>query len=91
MVQSVIDDAEAEAAKAIDAKTESAGLTFEFAQIWENSNQTGDSGEASGVDVDFWAQMIAKAQEEKEKAAAQEVAATGRGAQRKAKAIVVRH
>lgn len=89
MIESLIDDAEVEAAKAKDEKTESAGLTFEFAQIWENTNQAGDNEEANDVDVDFWAQMIAKAQEEKEKAAAQEVAASGRGAQRKAKAIVV--
>lgn len=88
-VESLIQEAEIEAAKAKDTKTESTGMTFEFAQIWENSNQTGANEDAGEVDKDFWTQMIAKAQEEKEKAAAQEVAATGRGAQRRAKAIVV--
>jgi hypothetical protein len=91
MVESLIDDAEAEAAKATGAATDPGGLTFEFARIWENSNQAEENEKDSGVDTDFWAQMIAKAQEEKEKAAAQEVAASGRGALRKAKAIVVRH
>jgi len=67
---------------------EASGLTFEFAQIWENSNQAEENNDAE-VDTGFWAQMIARAQEEKEQVAAQEAAESGRGAKRRAKAAVV--
>ena len=83
----MIENAIHEASKPKETVAESSGLTFEFAQIWESSNQAEEGKEL--VDTDFWAKMIAQAQEEKEKMAAQEVAESGRGAKRRAKAAVV--
>jgi chromodomain-helicase-DNA-binding protein 4 len=84
----MIGNAIQEASKPKETVTESSGLTFEFAQIWESSKQAEEGNELE-VDTDFWAKMIAQAQEEKERTAAQEVAESGRGAKRRAKAAVV--
>jgi chromodomain-helicase-DNA-binding protein 4 len=84
----MIENAIQEASKPKETVTEASGLTFEFAQIWESSNPAEEGNELE-VDSDFWAKMIAQAQEEKEKMAAQEVAESGRGAKRRAKAAVV--
>lgn len=87
-VDQLIENAIREASKPKSDIPESSGLSFEFAQIWESSTPMDEGNELEG-DGDFWSKMIAKAQEEKEKIAAQEVAKSGRGAQRRAKAAVV--
>jgi hypothetical protein len=86
----MIENAIQEASKPKETIAESSVLTFEFAKIWESSNQEEEGNEIE-VDTDFWAKMMAQAQEEKERLAAQEVAESGRGAKRRAKAAVVCH
>lgn len=56
-------------------------MKFEFAQMWETSNPADEEGEG---DTDFWAKMIAEAQDEKERLAAEEGENMGRGARRRA-------
>ncbi|CCA67695.1 probable CHD1-transcriptional regulator [Serendipita indica DSM 11827] len=86
-VDNLIENAE-EAAKPRAPTTESIGTIFEFAQVWESANtEEGDEN----LDTDFWSTMIAKVQEEKETAAAQEVVASGRGGKRAAKAAVQKY
>ncbi len=87
MIDSLITNAEEEASKPKAATDETSAMKFEFAQMWETTNPVEDSEEAN---ADFWAKMIANAQDEKEKLAAQEEEESGRGAKRKAKAVVVR-
>lgn len=85
----MIENAIQEASKPREIVAEASGMTFEFAQIWESSG-TADNGNEPEEDTDFWAKMMEQAQEERERLAAQEVAESGRGAKRKAKAAVVR-
>jgi hypothetical protein len=84
----LIDNAEQEAAKPRESGSESSGMTFEYAQIWESSNAALNDNEGD-MDTDFWSKMIEQAQTEKEKKAAEEAAESGRGAQRRAKTAVV--
>ena len=87
MIDSLITNAEEEASKPKATSDEASGMKFEFAQMWETTNPVEDSDD---VNADFWAKMIANAQDEKEKLAAREEEESGRGAKRRAKAMVVR-
>jgi len=87
VIDSLITNAEEEASKPKATSDEASGMKFEFAQMWETTNPVEDSDD---VNADFWAKMIANAQDEKEKLAAREEEESGRGAKRRAKAMVVR-
>lgn len=86
-VNMMIENAIKEASKPREEVTEASGLTFEFAQIWESSGPATNENEPE-VDMDFWAKKMELAQKERERVAAQEVAESGRGVKRKARAAV---
>ncbi|KAG8855985.1 hypothetical protein FRB91_001375 [Serendipita sp. 411] len=86
-IDALIEGAEKEAAMRKESTTESSGMTFEFAQIWEKTDPQDEAGNTA-IETDFWAQKISQIQSQKEKEAAQEVADSGRGGRRAAKAAV---
>ncbi|EUC66765.1 chromatin remodeling factor mit1, putative [Rhizoctonia solani AG-3 Rhs1AP] len=74
----------AETEKIEEKKSESSGMKFDFAQVWNRQGNTevGEDNQDAGADEDFWAGVIKRAAEEKEKKRAQVL--MGRGARKRA-------
>ncbi|CAE6425416.1 unnamed protein product [Rhizoctonia solani] len=64
---------------------EAGGMKFDFAQVWNrqgNDTEVGQDSQEVGADDDFWAEVIKRAEEEKQKKRAQVL--MGRGARKRA-------
>ncbi|CAE6358604.1 unnamed protein product [Rhizoctonia solani] len=75
----------AETEKIEERQTESSGMKFDFAQVWNRqgaNTEIGEDNQDAGGDDDFWASVIKRAAEEKEKKRAQVL--MGRGARKRA-------
>ncbi|KAH7344948.1 SNF2 family N-terminal domain-containing protein [Rhizoctonia solani] len=74
----------AETEKIEEKQNEGSGMKFDFAQVWnrQGANTEVGANQDIGADDDFWAGVIKRAEEEKEKKRAQVL--MGRGARRRA-------
>ncbi|CAE6457352.1 unnamed protein product [Rhizoctonia solani] len=74
----------AETEKIEEKQSEGSGMKFDFAQVWnrQGANTEVGANQDTGADDDFWAGVIKRAEEEKEKKRAQVL--MGRGARKRA-------